>query len=135
MIERCNYRSFKNFLENNNCMDTDYNKEKCEANYLRLTIHDNDFWCTVRFVAELLNNMMAYCDMKITKEDLPEIKEYINSLLYATCSFEHYALNREIPSYDYFDPDLKIVNYLDIPEWENFECAYIPLFHGEVLYR
>ena len=116
-------------------MDTNYNKEKYAANYLRLTIHDNDFWCTIQFVAELLKRMIDYCNLKITKEDLPEIREYINGLLYSICNIEHYMLNKELPSYEWFDPDLKIVNYLDIPEWENFECAYIPLFKGEVLYR
>ena len=116
-------------------MNTENNKEQYEANYLRLTIHDNDFWCTIMFVAELLNHMIDFCDMTITEEDLPEIKEYINGLLYSTCNIEHYMLNRVMPSYDSFDPDLKIVNYLDIPECENFECAYIPLFHGEVIYK
>ena len=31
--------------------------------------------------------------------------------------------------------DLEFVNYLDIPDWDNYESIYIPMFEGEILVR
>ena len=42
----------------------------------------------------------------------------------------------ELTLRDYFEPDLEIVDYLDIPDWDNSESAFIPLFNdGAVIYR
>ena len=37
--------------------------------------------------------------------------------------------------FDYFKPDLEIVDYLDIPEWDNNESVFIPLFYGDIITR
>lgn len=38
-------------------------------------------------------------------------------------------------SIDYFDCKLEFVNFLDIPEWDNNESIYIPMFYGDILVR
>ena len=34
-----------------------------------------------------------------------------------------------------FTPHLEFVDYLDIPDWDNYESIYIPMFEGEILVR
>lgn len=36
----------------------------------------------------------------------------------------------------YFEPTLKFVDYLDIPDWDNGESIYIPMFeNAEIITR
>lgn len=37
---------------------------------------------------------------------------------------------------DYFECELEIVDYLDIPDWDNYESVYVPMFSdAEILIR
>lgn len=112
------------------------------ARYVQLTIHDNDFWATIEFVSELLRSLIDYFghygSYDITDEDLQQLKDDIQHLLYGTYRIHNYLFHRErdYPSFDYFKPTVKIVDYLDIPDWDNNQSVFVPLFeNGDIIIR
>ena len=115
------------------------------ARYLNITIHDNDFGIELEFVAELLKSLIdffsCYESYDIEDKDLPYLKSGINYLLYGVYKIYDYFRahnnqeNTTNVSFDYFEPDLKIVDYLDIPEWDNGKSVFIPLFKGDIIVR
>lgn len=100
-----------------------------EAKYLRVTLHDNDFIFELESVGELLQDLFIFYGKYPTEKDFPKLKKYIQHILYATngvcCVLRNCNCNDNL---SYFNPTLNIVNYLDIPEWDNSEDIYIPLF-------
>ena len=109
-----------------------------EAKYLRITICDNDFTTSLRTIGELLYETFYMEGKYPTEEQLPELKETIKYLWYGTHSTSSLIrLNKVITTnIDYFKPDLEFVDYLNIPDWENYECVYIPMFdNAEILVR
>ena len=108
------------------------------AKYLRITIHDNDFYDSLRMVSELLYKIFWAEDSYPTEENFPMLKEYIKHLWHSTYTIQDFM--REYPAgdvrEDYFNPRLEFVDYLDIPDWDNAESAYIPMFDdAEILMR
>ena len=75
---------------------------------------------------KLFKNEMKYP----TEEDLPVLKETIKHLLYAINMTKDLIRWGELnnSNFDYFEPDLEFVDYLDIPNWDNGEDVYIPMF-------
>ncbi len=114
-------------------------KQNEQAKYLRITIHDNDYSISLKIIGNTLNNLLDYHYGYPTKEDLPKISSYIQSLWYSVHGI-HYVLEHKIESKEplsNFKPTLQIVDYLDIPDWDNNESIYIPLFDesNEIIYR
>lgn len=107
------------------------------AKYLRITIHDNDFTNSLEHIGCLLQQVFEFECEYPTEKDFPILKEMIKHLWYGT----HHTMRClryndyiETPI-DYFNCELEFVNFLDIPDWDNFESIYIPMFYGEILIR
>lgn len=105
--------------------------------YLKLTIHDNDFYFTIQFVSELLYEIFYFLDITAIDlyKHLPQIKTHIQQLLYSTSFIEHQLEGIYNPDLEYFQPDMELVTSIDIPDWDNDESAFIPLFEGDIIYR
>lgn len=108
------------------------------AKYLRVTIHDNDFTSSLKKVGTLLYNSFYMEDNYPTEEQLPELEESIKHLWYGANMTQALMRWGEITKVDisYFKPRLEFVNYLDIPDEDNYESIYIPMFDdAEILVR
>ncbi|GAA6275878.1 hypothetical protein F170042I7_20640 [Blautia caecimuris] len=110
-----------------------------QAKYLRITIHDNDYSISLKIIGNTLNNLFDYHYEYPTEEDLPKISSYIQSLWHSVHGI-HHVLKHKTKSKEplsNFKPTLQIVDYLDIPDWDNYESIYVPLFDesNEIIYR
>ena len=103
------------------------------AKYLRVTIHDNDFISSLIEIGKLLYYIFYMEDKYPTEEQFPELAESIKHLLYGANMTKDLARWGEIIKVDieYFKPKLEFVDYLDIPDWDNHENIYIPMFDCE----
>ena len=101
-----------------------------EGKYLRITIHDNDFRLSLEWIGELLYEIFWTEDNYPTEERLPMLKEYIKHLWHSTYVIHDFM--RWYPAgnvnEDYFKPYLEFVDFADIPDWDNGESIYIPMF-------
>ena len=109
--------------------------------YLSITIHDNDFSRSLKIVCDLLYRLFEEEGEYPTEGNLPVLKKYIRSMWYGVhntlreveCS-QYYQIRETDISI--FEPDLKFVNCEKIPEWDNGETAYIPMFDdGRIIIR
>ena len=111
-----------------------------DAYYLKVTIHDNDFKYDVEFVANMLNAIFQFFDAakKSIIDNLFQLQNCIKELLYQTHSImnlvDRYNSGISVPI-DYFEPKLEVVTYNDIPDWDNGESVYVPLFEGSIICR
>lgn len=108
------------------------------ARYLRITMHDNDFITSLKHVGYLLRQIFEFQGVYPAEEDIPVLSEMVNHLWYATHNIMekvNWYRNYKESKFDYFDCRLEFVNYLDIPDWDNSESIYIPMFIGEILTR
>lgn len=106
--------------------------------YLRVTIYDNDFTTSLMMVGKLLYDHFCEEDSYPTEEQLPILKRYVKHLWFGAEEIKDLMRWGEIlaPDFDYFEPHLEFVDYANIPEWDNYESIYIPMFDGgEVLVR
>lgn len=106
-----------------------------QKEYLRITLHDNDFTSYYQTMGDTLSDIFRSVRTYPTEEDLPQIKELVTHLWYSIHNIRSLLRWKNTPiSYDEakidcFLPDISIVS--DIPEWENNEVLYIPLFDGD----
>lgn len=106
--------------------------------YLRVTIHDNDFTSSLLLVGELLHEVFQKEERYPSEEDFPVLKGIIRHLWFGADVAEDLMrwgepLNKDV---GFFDPKLEFVESEDIPEWDNKESVYIPMFDdGDVLRR
>lgn len=108
------------------------------AKYLRVTIHDNDFRHSLSMIGELLYEVFCMEGIFPTEEQFPMLKECIKHLWYGANATKDLIRWGEPTGCgaDYFKPHLEFIDYLDIPDWDNRESIYIPMFDGaEVLMR
>ena len=109
------------------------------ARYLKITLHDNDFTDIIEFSSILLKKLIDYFDYygsyNIDEKDLNKLQDNIQYILYATYRIYNYFyhMDYEDVSFDYFKPDLKIVDFLDIPERVDNTGVFIALFKGDNL--
>lgn len=108
------------------------------AKYLRITIHDNDFTDSLEHVGYVLQQIFEFQGKYPVKESFPVLRELIKHIWYGihniecNLSWNEYRETR----LDYFECELEIVDYLNIPDWDNYESIYIPMFDGaEILIR
>ena len=108
------------------------------AKYLRVTIHDNDFTFPLEMISDLLYKTFQMEGRYPTEENFSVLKECIKHLWlgeYMASSLMRWGERNNI-DINYFEPRLEFVNYLDIPDWDNAESVYIPMFDdAEVLMR
>lgn len=116
-------------------------KEKIEAKYLLVTIHDNDFWYSMNILGEVLKKIFDFYEGYPIEEDIPELKKYIQHLWFGISNMEPIGRKRnggyefDGGKFEYFDADIKIVDFFDIPMWANGENLYVPLFEGDIIIR
>lgn len=117
-------------------------KEQSDARYLSITLRDNDFTSSLMCVANMLYKEFRYHLENITEDDLPELEKYIQHIWYAThniCGILHYTCrSKESVMLLFEGVKCEIINFLDIPEWDNAETVYIPLFEcdgAEIILR
>lgn len=109
-----------------------------EGKYLRITIHDNDFSLSLEWIGELLYEIFYTEDNYPTEEQFPLLKEYIKRLWHITYTIQDLMRWSRAGDMDdsYFNPHLEFVNFADIPDWDNRESIYIPMFDdGKILVR
>lgn len=107
------------------------------AKYLRITMHNNDFTSSLEHIGYLLQQVFEYEGKYPTEQDFPVLKEMIKHLWYGTHNIMHklrWSDYHESPLIN-FECCLEFVDYLDIPNWDNSESIYIPMFVGEILRR
>lgn len=119
------------------------------APYLRVTLHDNDFTSYWRELGEAIQSIIRFeCNnfknKKLEERDLGEIKPYIEMLWWSIDSLSsHFRwkdthIDSSPTIQDYFKGvNIEIVDFLDIPDWDNGESIYIPLYEDsdEILCR
>ena len=110
--------------------------EQNSTKYLRVTIHDNDYRGSLKLVCDMLYEIFWMYGYP-TEEDFPRLKECIKHIWFGT----HNAIilldrGGHTDNIKYFNPHLEFVDVFDIPDWDNAESAYIPMFDdAEVLHR
>lgn len=106
--------------------------------YLYISIRDNDFKFELEDVCRLLYEFFQFTDdYPENEQDLKELKPIVQNLLYQRDQLKRYK-DKNYPNVpvSYFKPQMKFINSLDIPDWDNGESAYIPMFDdGEVTIR
>lgn len=106
--------------------------------YLRVTIHDNDFSEPLRLVGDILHEIFYSEDNYPTEQHLPILKERIKYLwhsIYMTQDSMRICSAGPVDA-SYFEPHLEFVDSTDIPDWDNGESIYIPMFdNGNILSR
>lgn len=104
-----------------------------DAKYLKMTLSDNDFTSYFNVLGCTVYNIFYYAgNFPKEEKDLLAIKEYIARIwwsLHRIVFGKHDVCDAET-QYDYIKKNLRleIVDYLDIPEYDNDENIYIPLF-------
>lgn len=107
-----------------------------ERRYLHITISDRDFWYQMESVCNLLYDIFYYHSYYPNEEDLPILKEHMKHLLYESYCVEKLmdkecGARRPNVGVEYFNPRMEFMLSSDIPDWDNGESYYIPMFDDE----
>ena len=101
-------------------------------------MHDNDFWLSLDFIGEIIQKIFIFEGKYPTEEDLPVLELMVKHMWYGAqnidtkISWGEYYKESQL---DVFDPHLEFVNFEDIPDWDNGESIYIPMFDGQTISR
>lgn len=115
--------------------------KKYTSKYLQITMHDNDFWYSLTQLADILYKMFIINGRFPEEDELPLLKKYIQSLLFSIHNINSILCwNKNSVGFKetiekHFEPTLKFVNYLDIPDWDNDESIYVPMFEDAEIIR
>lgn len=104
-----------------------------DKKYLKVTIHDRDFSDELRSAVEIVHDYFWMYEKYPTEKDFPYLGQCIKNLINDAYCVRAFACEYDnLPNFNeknsYFLPALSIVKEKDIPNWENGECYYIPLF-------
>lgn len=116
-------------------------KEECATKYLRVTIHDNDFWYSLSLLADMLYEIFIGEGRFPEEDELPLLKKYIQPLWFSLhnldsiMSWNKNAVGFKETIEKHFEPTLEFVDYVDIPDWDNDESVYIPMFKNAEIIR
>ena len=106
--------------------------------YLRVTIHDNDFSSSLMRVGGLLYESFQFYEKYPTEKDFLALKEAIKHLwlsIHRMQDLIRWGNLNNCTDMEYFNPHLEFVDVTDIPDWDNAESIYIPMFNdGEILW-
>lgn len=124
-------------------MSNSDNKVQCKCNnrYLKITIHDNDFTTSLEYIANTLNEIFQNVGRYPEEDELPLLKEYVKSLWLSVDNiWEIMRWNKNSVGFSenpkvIFNPVLEVVDYEDIPDWDDNSSVYIPMFNTNVLVR
>ena len=116
--------------------------KECAAKYLRVTIHDNDFWYSLSLLANMLYEIFIVEGRFPEEDELPLLKKYVQPLWFSLDNISSIMRwNKKLVGFKetpekYFVPTLEFIDFLDIPDWNNNESAYIPMFeNAEMIIR
>lgn len=115
--------------------------KECAAKYLRVTIHDNDFWYSLSLLAYMLYDLFIGEGRFPEEDELPLLKKYIRPMWFSLHNLNSVMCwNKNSVGFketieEYFEPTLEFVDYVDIPDWDNDESVYIPMFEGAEIIR
>lgn len=116
-------------------------KEEHTARYLRVTMHDNDFWLSLEYLSKMLYDIFIFEGRFPEEDELPLLKKYIQPLWFSLHNLSSVMCwNKNSVGFKetiekYFEPILEFVDYVDIPDWDNGESAYIPMFKNAEIIR
>lgn len=102
--------------------------------YLRVTVHDNDFISPLKIVCDAVYEIFCGEDKWPDEDDFHEIKKYIKYMLFGIDGFTHLMrwkgtnVKRRCTDMNYLIPDMEFIAFSDMPEWDNYESVYIPMF-------
>lgn len=103
-----------------------------QAKYLSISIHDNDFMNYAENIMESIAFMFKFFDFYPKDEqDLERLKSGIAHMWNSYYLIDNACRGTSVVNrLDMFmkNIDLKIVDFTDIPDWDNYETMYIPLF-------
>ena len=111
------------------------------AKYLRITMHDNDFWLSLEYLSKMLYDIFIFEKRFPEEDELPLLKKYIQPLWFSLHNLNSVMCwNKNSVGFketieNYFEPTLEFVDYFDIPNWDNDESVYIPMFEGAEIIR
>lgn len=112
------------------------------SKYLRVTIHDNDFTSSLRIACEAFYQLCYEEDNYPDEEDFPIVREYLSHVWVGLDSLQDLlrwkgtSVEHRGSSITYLNPELSFIEFEDIPDWDNHENVYIPMFdNGEILTR
>ena len=112
------------------------------SKYLRVTIHDNDFTSSLRIACEAFYQLCYEENRYPDEEDFPIIRKYFSHVWSGLDSLQNLLRWKDISieykssSMTYLNPELSFVVFENIPDWDNHESVYIPMFdNGEILMR
>lgn len=118
-------------------MDKEYT-----AKYLRVTMHDNDFSGSLELLADMLYKIFIGEGRFPEEDEFSLLEKYIQSLWFSLHNISHIMRwNKNIVGFKesaevYFQPTLEFIDYLNIPDWDNGESIYIPMFKdAEIIMR
>lgn len=103
------------------------------AKYLEVTIHDNDFSNSLMQTCHQLYSIWCDEGWFPTEENFSDLKKVIKHMWYSVHEAEHIIrwgnLWDDSDKFIYiFEPCLKFVDFFDIPDHDNCESVYIPMF-------
>lgn len=111
------------------------------AKYLRITMHDNDFSYSLSLLADMLYKIFIEEGRFPEEDELPLLKKYTQPLwfslynLNAVMCWNKNSVGFKETIEKHFEPTLEFVYYADIPDWDNGESVYIPMFEGAEIIR
>lgn len=111
------------------------------AKYLRITMHDNDFWYSLSLLTDMLYMIFVFEGRFPGEDELPLLKKYIQPLWFSidnissVMRWNKNSVGFEETIEKHFEPTLQFVDYLDIPDWDNDESVYIPMFKNAEIIR
>ncbi len=116
-------------------------KKKFIAKYLRITMYDNDFSQSLEQLSRMLYEMFLFEGRFPEEDELQLLEKYIQPLWFSIHNISkimrwnkngvRFMQTSEI----LFTPTLEFVDYLDIPDWDNGESVYIPMFEDAEIIR
>ena len=111
-----------------------YKNKECK--YLAITVHDNDFITELRLTAECIVSLPIIDLSKVSSsssEDMDKIALSIQHILFGVYTglgvFDKYHNNNT--GVEKFKPDIKVIDFFDIPDDDNRQSVYIPLFNNK----
>lgn len=116
-------------------------KKNYTAKYLRVTMHDNDFCASLSLVANTLYEIFIKEGRFPEEDELPLLKKYMQPLLFSLHNLRSIMCwNKNSVVFTesiekIFKPTLEFVDYLDIPEDDDCESVYIPMFENAEIIR
>ena len=104
-------------------------------------MHDNDFWYSLSLLADMLYTIFTYEGRFPEEDELSLLKKYIQPLWFSIDNISDVMRwNKKSVGFNetivkHFYPTLEFVDYLDIPDWDNDESVYIPMFENAEIIR